>query len=152
MPRRTQALMTAEIMSLQAAAARSGQSVIRLGRWCATGRIRCERDETGWSIAVSELPAIAIAAREHARAVEENRVTAIAVPVPAVPPDLAGQVASRLGLPAGHVSITRLALDGAEYVVAVWPGDAAGGGGLPAVRQLAVELGAELLDGEVKRE
>lgn len=79
-------------------------------------------------------------------------MTALAVPAPAVPRDLAQQVASRLGLSAGAVSITRLALDGAEYVVAVWPGDAVGDGGLPAVQGLALDLGAELLDGEVVRE
>ena len=139
-------------MSLRVASERSGVSVIRLGRWCATGKIRCDRDGEGWLIAVRELPAIAKAAVDHATAVEERRVTAIAVPGPAVPPDLADRVASRLGLARGNVSITRLALDGAEYVVAVWPGEAAGSGGLPEVEELAIELGAELLDGEVKRE
>jgi hypothetical protein len=42
-----------------------------------------------------------------------------------------------------------LALDGVDYVVAVWRGEARGDGGLPALRDLAVELDAELLDGEV---
>jgi hypothetical protein len=144
--------MAEEMISLQAAAERSGQSVMRLRRWCATGKIRCGREGDGWLISVRELAAIARVAREHATAVEEKRVTALAVPAPVVPPDLADQVASRLGLATGNVSITRLALDGAEYVVAVWPGDVAGNGGLPALRELAVELGAELLDGEVKSE
>ena len=47
------------------------------------------------------------------------------------------------------VSITPLALDGVDYVVAVWRGEARGDGGLPALRDLADELDAELLDGDV---
>ena len=144
--------MASPLLSLDQAAQRSAQSVERLGRWCATGKIHCERDADQWLIRESELDAIARAARDAATAVEERRVTALAVPAPAVPRDLAHQVASRLGLSAGAVSITRLALDGAEYVVAVWPGDAVGDGGLPAVQDLALDLGAELLDGEVVRE
>ena len=137
-------------ITLRTAAEQSGQSVIRLGRWCATGKLRCERDATGWLIPVSEIPRIAAVARDHANAVEDHRVTAIAVPLPEAPGDLADQVASRLGLSTGNVSLTPLALDGVEYVVAVWRGSINGSGGLPELRELAVELRAELLDGEVR--
>ena len=140
------------MMSLGTASEQSGVSMVRLGRWCATGKIRCDRDGDGWLISLRELPTIAKAALDHATAVKERRVTAMAVPGLVAPPDLADRVASRLGLSSGNVSITRLSLDGAEYVVAVWPGEAAGSGGLPEVEELATELGAELLDGEVKRQ
>ena len=143
---------SSEMMSLREAADRSGQSIIRLGRWCATGHLRCERDGADWVIPVSELGAIEKAAVDHAAAVEEKRVNALAVPVPAVPPDLAGEVASRLGLDRGDVSITPLALDGMEYVVAVWRGTASGSGGLPTLERLAAELHGDLLDGELKSE
>ena len=139
------------MMSLPIAAERSGQPVTRLRGWCATGRLRCEREGEGWVIPASELPSIARVAQEHATAVDDDRVTAIAVPVPAAPPDLADIVAGRLGLDTGKVSVTRLALDGAEYVVAVWQGEAHGDGGLPALRALAEDLGADLLDGEVTK-
>lgn len=144
--------MPEQLLSLREAAQRTGQSELRLRRWCATGSIPCERDGDEWRIPAGQLEAIGELARRHALAVEEKRVTALAVPVPAVPPDLAHQVASRLGLAAGNVSITRLAIDGAEYVVAVWPGDSAAGGGLPALEELAVELHGELLDGEIRRD
>jgi hypothetical protein len=140
-----------ETLSLQEAAERSGQSITRLRRWCATGKLQCGRDANGWTISASEFPHIARVAHEHATAVEEKRVTALAVPIPAAPPDLADRVAERLGLPAGKVSITPLALDGVQYVVAVWAGESLGDGGLPALRELAVDLGGDLLDGEVKR-
>ena len=136
-------------MTLRVAAERSGQSVRELGRWCATGKLRCERDDSGWLIPVSELPAIRQVARDHASAVDEKQVTALVVPLPTAPDNLADQVASRLGLDAGNVSITPLALDGIGYVVAVWRGEATGRGGLPALRDLAAELDADLLDGEV---
>jgi hypothetical protein len=141
-----------EMVPLVVAAERSGQSVIRLGRWCATGKLRCERDETGWLIPVSELPRIGTVAREHATAVEDSRVTALAVPVPAAPPDLADLVALRLGLASGKVTVTALALDGVEYVVAVWAGASAGSGGLPALVDLAEALDGELLDGEIQKD
>jgi hypothetical protein len=139
-----------EMMTLREAAERSGQSVIRLGRWCAAGQLRCERDGSGWLIPLSELQAITPVARDHATAVDEKRVTALAVPEPAAPADLAHEVAVRLGLKLGDVSITPLALDGHQYVVAVWKGAALESGGLPALQQLASELHGDLLDGEVK--
>ena len=142
--------MPEEMLSLREAAERSGQSVIRLGRWCATGQLRCERDGEGWLIPVSQLKAVAAIARKHATAVDENRVAALAVPLPIAPPSLADDVAARLGLKAGEVSITPLALDGMQYVVAVWRGVALGEGGLPALQELAAELHGDLLDGEVK--
>jgi hypothetical protein len=140
-----------EILSLQEAAERTGQSVIRLSRWCATGQLRCERDVDGWHVPSSELPKVAQVAQQHASAVDEARVTALAVPAPA-PPDLADLVAYRLGLSGGAVAVTPLALDGVDYVVAVWPGSAVGDGGLPSLKDLAAQLGAELLDGEVRKD
>jgi hypothetical protein len=122
---------------------------VRLGQWCATGKLACERDSDGWMIPASGAAAIAALVRDHATMVEERRVSALVVPVPAAPPDLASQVADRLGLQDSAVSITPLALDGVDYVVAVWRGEARGDGGLPALRDPAVELDAELLDGEV---
>jgi hypothetical protein len=47
------------------------------------------------------------------------------------------------------VTVTPLALDGVDYVVALWRGDVQGHRGLPALQALAAELDAELLDGEI---
>jgi|1185.fasta_scaffold525915_1 hypothetical protein len=137
------------MISLRDAADRYGVPVVRLGQWCATGKLACERDGDGWMIGESAAAGIAGLVRNHEAMIEEKRVTALAVPVPAAPPDLAARVAGRLGLDDAAVSITPLALDGVDYVVAVWRGEARGDGGLPALRELAVELDAELLDGEV---
>ena len=141
--------MQEDLITLREAAERYGVPVVRLGQWCATGKLGCERDGDGWLIPTSAGDAIAGLVRDQAAMVEERRVTALAVPAPAAPPDLASQVAGRLGLNDAAVSITPLALDGVDYVVAVWRGEARGDGGLPALRDLAVELDAELLDGEV---
>ena len=147
--RQGQGAVAEKMISLREAADRYGVPVVRLGQWCATGKLACERDGDGWMIAVSGSEAIAALVRDHAAMVEEKRVRALVVPVPAAPPDLASRVAGRLGLDDDAVSITPLALDGVDYVVAVWRGEARGDGGLPALRDLAVELDAELLDGEV---
>lgn len=68
------------------------------------------------------------------------------VPVSAAAPGLAAEIARRLGLPAGAVTTSTLALDGSEYLLAVWRSD-----GTPErgpVADLAAELGGDLLEGE----
>src|SRR5688572_22478425 len=142
------AIVLEDSLSLSAAAARYGVPVVRLRRWCATGKLRCEREGDGWLIPISQATRI----EELARAYGTTRapVRALAVPAPAVPPDLANTVATRLGLSVSAVTLTPLALDGVEYVVAVWRGDVQGSGGLPELHELAVELHAELLDGEIR--
>jgi hypothetical protein len=138
--------MPAQLISLSEAAERFGVPVVRLGRWCATGKIRCERDEDGWLIPVSEGAAIAQLYRDYATEADGTSLRALAVPAPSAPKDLALQVSARLGLEDGAVSLTPLALDGVEYVVAVWRGEMRSDGGLPALQELAGELDAELLD------
>src|SRR3954452_2535881 len=136
-----------ETLSLERAAARYEVPLVRLRRWCATGKLRCERAGEDWVIPVSEAGRIEELAQQYETG--PAHVRGLAVPMPAVPPDLATTVASRLGLTRSAVTLTPLALDGVEYVVAVWRGDIERDGGLPALKELAVELDAELLDGEI---
>lgn len=138
-----------EMMTLVAAAERSGQSGRQLGRWCSTGKLGCEPDGSGWLIPASELPRIVRLASEHASAIEDGRVTALAVPLPTAPQDLARRVAACLGLERADVLIKPLSLDRAEYLVAVWPHDITEKPGQHRLRELAAELDGDLLDGEV---
>lgn len=69
-------------------------------------------------------------------------------PLPAATPELADEIAGQLGLAAGSVSTTVLALDGSDYLLAVWKAD--GKPGLAGVADLAARLGGELVDGELK--
>src|SRR4051812_23714226 len=108
------------MLSLDDAAARYGVPVVRLRRWCATGKLRCERDGEGWRISVAEAATVARFRREYGT--DRGHVRALAVPVPEAPPDLAPRVAARLGLAGDAVTVTPLALDGVDYVVAVWRG------------------------------
>ena len=138
-------------LSLDDAAALYAVPAVRLRRWCATGKLRCERDGDGWRIPVAEAGTVAKLSLEYGSG--DAHIRALAVPVPDAPADLATRVASRLGLAAGAVTVTPLALDGVDYVVAVWRGDLQHvGGGLPALEELAVELDAEFLDGEMSGE
>jgi len=136
-----------ETLSLEGAAEQFEVPPVRLRRWCATGKLRCERAGEDWVIPVSEAGRIEELAQQYETG--PAHVRGLAVPMPAVPPDLATTVASRLGLTRSAVTLTPLALDGVEYVVAVWRGDIERDGGLPALQKLAVELDAELLDGEI---
>ena len=136
------------LVSLEAAAEATGQSVARLRGWCATGRLRCEREEGDWRMPLAELLRIGDLAEEHDRAVKAGESAALVVPVSAATPDLPAEIARRLGLAAGTVSTSTLALDGSEYLLAVWKTD--GTVRLGPVAELAAELGGDLLDGEVK--
>ena len=138
-----------EMMTLADAASRSGQSGRQLGRWCATGKLGCDPDGRGWLIPSTELPTIVRLASEHASAIEDGRVTALAVPLATVPHDLARLVAACLGLERADVSIKPLSLDGVEYHVAVWPRDVTETPGRHRLRALAAELDGDLLDGEI---
>ena len=137
-------------ISLQDAVTRYAVPLVRLSRWCATGKLHCERDGDDWLIPIAEADRITELAQQYATG--RGPIRGLAVPSPAVPADLATTVAARLGLTASAVTLTPLALDGVEYVVAVWKGDVQRDGGLPALQQLAVELDAELLDGEISGE
>ena len=134
------------LLSLDAAAEATGQSVARLRSWCATGRLRCEREGRAWTIPLGEVPRIAVLVADHDRAVAAGAAAALVVPVRAATPDLPAEIARRLGLAPGTVTTSTLALDGSEYLLAVWKTD--GTPGLEAVADLAAELGGELLDGE----
>jgi hypothetical protein len=143
-------VVSEDTLPLEEAAARYDVPLVRLRRWCATGKLRCERDGDDWLVPVSEGTRITELSTQYRTG--SSPVRALAVPVTLVPSDLATTVADRLGLTATAVTLTPLALDGVEYVVAVWRGDILRYGGLPALQELAVELDAELLDGEIRSE
>lgn len=68
-------------LSLEEVSARTGQPVERLREWCATGRLPCDRDASGWRLPEDDLP------RVHALALVGPRLSA------GRPSDLAGLVA-----------------------------------------------------------
>jgi hypothetical protein len=110
-----------------------------------TGSLRCERDERGWLIPETQLPRVLANAAALAVLASNRRARALVVPGLAVGSvDLNEEVAHRLQRPEQTVSISRLTIDGQEYVVATWP-DADGGKATAAVAELAEELGGELL-------
>lgn len=136
------------LLSLDAAAQATGQSVARLRGWCATGRLRCEREGRAWIVPLSEVVRIAVLVEEHDRAVAAGAAAALVVPMTAATLDLPAEIARRLGLAVEAVTTSTLALDGSEYVLAVWKTNATPG--LEALSVLAAELGGELLDGQVR--
>ncbi|MFL5674354.1 MAG: hypothetical protein ACJ779_05070, partial [Chloroflexota bacterium] len=91
-------------MPLEVAAVRYGVPIVRLRRWCATGKLRCERDGDGWLIPAAEADHVVELSRAYGK--PSATVRALAVPVPAVPPDLATRVAAGLGLSVGAVTLT----------------------------------------------
>jgi hypothetical protein len=137
-------------ITLEATAAATGQSLERLGTWCATGKLRCEKDGRDWLIPLAEVIRVPVLVEERDAAIAAGRATALVVPLASASPDLGGEVARRLGLTRGAVTTTTLALDGTSYVLAVWtlehePGPRE----LEPLVELAEALGGQVLDGEV---
>lgn len=137
------------LISLESAALASGEPVRRLRTWCATGKLICEKQDGSWVLALSQIPRVVELVAEHDRAVADGRAIAVLVPVDSATPDLASEIARRLGLRDGQtVSTSTLALDGSEYLIAVWKTEGADPLELAPVAELVAELGGELLDGE----
>jgi len=136
-------------ISLGEAATAFGVPVVRLGRWCATGKIRCERDADGWLIPTHQADRISDLIKDHDNALADQPVRALAVPAHEASSDLAAEVTDRLGLGKGAVTVTPFALDGIDYLVAVWRAEPATAGGLLRLRELAADLHADLLDGAI---
>jgi hypothetical protein len=139
-------LLTVEaVLSIDEAAQRTGQPVRRLRQWCATGRIRCERDLRGWLIPEAELGrAVSLGAARTVRG-SDRGARALVVPQSALrSASLRQRVATELRIPAQTVSIGNLMIDGQAYVVATWPSadDARGS----VLGDLAEQLDGELLD------
>jgi len=138
--------MDDSLIPLSEMAERTGQPLRRLREWCATGLLECERRELGWLIHPSQAALVARLAAEREGRVRVKKAIGVAIPAEIAPADLGEEVASRLRMPRTSLVLSRLAIDGRDYVLAVWP-DADGLGGLTDVADLADELGGELLDG-----
>jgi hypothetical protein len=139
-----------QLLSLDATALATGQPARRLRTWCATGKLACEKDGDQWVVPLSQLLRVAQLAAERTAAIAEGRPIAVIVPVTAATPDLATEIAHRLGMPTHTVSMSMLALDGGEYLMAVWRTDGARAPELAPVMELVDTLGGELLDGEAQ--
>ena len=138
------------LISVVAAAKATGQPARRLRNWCATGKLDCERQDGEWQLPLVQLLRVPALAAERDHAIAAGRPVAALVPVTTASPELPAEIARRLNLPENSVSTSSLALDGQEYVVAVWRA----GDGVPPdltpVIDLVEQLGGELLDGEVE--
>jgi hypothetical protein len=134
-----------DVLTLSEAAQRTGHTARRLGAWCATGLLRCDRQGGSWVLPVSELERVQELSVVREQATGHTRPAVLAVPADVAPDDLADEVARRLGLPPDSVSISNVVIDRHEYTMAVWK-DTDGAGTLPVLHALAEDLGGELLD------
>jgi hypothetical protein len=140
------------LLDLQAASTATGQPVRRLRTWCATGKLACERDGRTWMLPLSQLPRVAGLAADRKESIDRGHAVAAIVPVTSTTPDLAREIARRLGLPSTKVSMSTLALDGGEYLMAVWRVSGDQPVHLGPLVELVDELGGDVLDGEVGTE
>ena len=138
-------LIMEAVLAIDEAAQRTGQPVRRLRQWCATGRIRCERDGRGWLVPEAEIGRVRSVAAERTVRGSDRSARALIVPRSALgAANLRDQVAGELQIPTTAVSLDRLTIDGQAYVIATWPiaADARGS----ALAELAEKMDGELLD------
>lgn len=138
------------LLDLQAASTATGQPVRRLRGWCATGKLACEREGQAWMLPLGQLLRVAVLASEREQSIADGRPAAVIVPVTASTPDLGVEVARRLGLPASRITLSTLALDGREYLMAVWNVADGQRATLEPLVELVDRLGGDVLDGEVE--
>lgn len=139
-------------LTLEAAAAATGQSINRLRAWCATGELACAREGDGWVIPITELARVAALIAQRDATFAAGYAHGLVIPAANAFPELQAEVAHRLGLPVGAVATNTLALDGKAYMLAVWHAEGADRTfELAPLMELAEELGGQLLDGEVTR-
>lgn len=137
--------------TLTAAAAATGQPLRRLQGWCATGKLDCERDGDTWLIGSDQILRIPEIAARRARSIAAGRPAAAIVPVTNATPDLAAEIARRLGIAEAEVAVSTLALDGRAYLMAVWKIADEDASNLAPVVEMVEDLGGDVLDGEVSR-
>ena len=125
----------------------------RLRTWCATGKLPCDKDGAEWMIALGDLLRVASLVEERQKSIDDGRPVAAIVPIAVASADLAAEIARRLGLAERTVTTSTLALDGREYVLAMWKSDGSTASpALAPIVELVEELGGELLDGEASPE
>jgi hypothetical protein len=138
-------LIVEAVLAIDEAAQRTGQPVRRLRQWCATGRIRCDRDRSGWLIPEVEIGRVRSIARSRTVRGSDRGARALVVPPSALgTANLRERVAGELRIPARTVSMGSLTIDGQAYVIATWPSAAVARGS--DLAELAEQLDGELLD------
>ena len=138
-------LVVDALLPIDDAARRTGEPVRRLRQWCATGRIRCERDGRGWLIPEPQVARILAIAAARTVAGSGNSVRALVVPQSSLrDSSLRKQVAAELQIAAETISTRTMTIDGQSYIVATWPSaiDVRGSD----LAELADQLDGELLD------
>ena len=137
-------------LTLPEVAAQTREPEARLRRWCATGKLTCERDGRAWLVPATELPLVVLLGRRSGGSGGDRPLVGLALPGPTEARDLAEEVAALLGVATTTVVVRELAIDGDPYVVATWlddPGPRAAG----RLEELALARGGELLEAGPRR-
>ena len=132
-----------ELTTIEDVATAAGVPTARLRRWCATGQLRCDRDERGWLVPQSEIARVdaLVASRGHGG--NGHHPVALAMPVDRDFGDGLVELTRRAEV-TPEVAGVPLSVDGMDYAIVSWPsiGD---DGRADAVAELAWALDAEIL-------
>ena len=135
-----------DLMTLPAVAEETHQPEDQLRRWCATGKLRCERDGRSWLIPTAELPQVERLGRRRGKASAPRPLLGVAFPGSSGQAGVADEIAALLGVDSERVDVRYLAIDGQPFVVAAWT-DQPGREATTRLEELASERGGELLEG-----
>jgi hypothetical protein len=134
-----------ELLTLEAAAVRSGEPVGRIRQWCITGALHCDRVGGSWTLSETELERVPALAASPQRPPPDRHVVALALPGPADPKSLAKEIAQRLSVRSEAVMVRTLAFEQRDWVIAAWP-ERHDPAGFERLAELADELGGELIE------
>jgi hypothetical protein len=136
------------LLTLPTVAEDTHLSVRQLRRWCATGKLRCEREGRAWVIPTTELAQVEWLGRGRSGGDGDGSGRAligVALPRTSGRSDLASEMAGLLGVELDRVTVRELAIDGEAYMVAAWthhPDREA----THALEELASRRGGEVLE------
>jgi len=134
-----------ELLTIEAAAVRSGEPVRRLRQWCMTGVLDCERSGESWKLSEAELERVAGLSASRQRPPPDRHVVALALPAPVDRLSLVKEIAHRLSVRVEAIMVRTLAFERREWVIAAWP-ELDDPAGIERLDALADELGGELIE------
>jgi hypothetical protein len=134
-----------DLMTLPAVAEETHQAEDQLGRWCATGKLRCDRDGRSWLIPRTELSQVKRLGLSRGRSGTSRAVVGLAVPGSPGRAQLGDEVAAVLSVDSEEVDVRDLSIDGQSFVVVAWSSEP-NREATARLEELASERGGELLE------
>ena len=109
-----------ELTKIEDVATAAGVPTSRLRSWCATGQLRCDRDERGWLVPRSEMARLDALVASRGNGANGHHPIALAMPVDRARGDGLVELKRRAEV-TPEVAGVPLSVDGMDYAIVSWP-------------------------------